>query len=182
MSEPTILGADDLYETGEGIFYTRQALPVVDQTIVNLLKHTARTTPRRRARLCAHPTPDAEHHDMLIVSHRDTYVTPHRHARKSETFIVLEGLVTALLFNVDGSLQETIKMGPASSGRPFFYRMPPLKFHSLSIESELIVFIESTKGPFRAEDVENAPWAPGPNAIAAGRDFIASILAKAHVA
>jgi cupin fold WbuC family metalloprotein len=119
---------------------------------------------------------------MLIVSHRDTYVAPHRHAHKSETFIVLEGLVTALLFSVDGSLQQTIKMGPASSGRAFFYRMPQLQFHSLSIESELIVFIESTKGPFRVEDVENAPWAPGPSATAAGREYIASILAKAQVA
>ena len=113
---------------------------------------------------------------MLIVSHRDTYVAPHRHPGKSETFVVLEGSVDIMLFGWNGVLQQTAKMGSLSSGRPFFYRMPPGQFHSLAIESELLVFIESTKGPFRAEETENAPWAPDPDDAAKGKNYIASVL------
>jgi len=173
------LRIDDLTEVQQGIYYTACPFPVVDATIIDLLKQAARSIPRRRARFCAHPSPDAEQHDMLIVSHCETYVAPHRHRDKSETLLILEGLVDVMLLDDQGALSEVIKMGPASSGRPFFYRMPPLQFHSLSIESELLVFVESTKGPFRLDDCENAAWAPGPDEAVRGRAFIASLLWRA---
>ena len=116
---------------------------------------------------------------MLIASHRDTYVTPHRHLSKSETFVVLEGLADIILFNSDGAVQEIVKMGPPSCGKPFFYRMPPRQFHSLSIDTELLVFLENTKGPFNLDDRENASWAPDYNDTESGRAYIASILSKA---
>jgi hypothetical protein len=45
----------------------------------------------------------------------------------------------------------------------------------LSIESEFLVFVEGTKGPFRSTDMENAAWAPAPEDFAAGRAFIESL-------
>lgn len=176
MSAATVIQASDLTEVGEGIYYSRHAIPLVDETVINVLKDAARTNSRRRARFCAHPSADAEQHDMLIVSHRETYVAPHRHFGKSESFLILEGVVTIMLFDEQGGLQKTIEMGPAASGKPFFYRMPPGQFHSLSIASELLIFVESTKGPFRAGESENAPWAPGPNDAADGKAYIAAAL------
>jgi hypothetical protein len=54
--------------------------------------------------------------------------------------------------------------------------MPPRQFHSLSIESELLVFLESTKGPFRLDESENAAWAPGPEDLVNGKAYIASVM------
>jgi cupin fold WbuC family metalloprotein len=176
MSMATIIKGSDLTEVAEGIYYGHHSIPLVSEGVIDILKKSARTNSRRRARFCAHPSPDADQHDMLIVSHRDTYVTPHRHHDKSETFVVLEGEVDIMLFDKEGSLEEIVKMGPLSSGRPFFYRMPPRQFHSLAIESELLVFIESTKGPFRAGEPENAAWAPGPDDAANGRTYIELVL------
>jgi hypothetical protein len=58
--------------------------------------------------------------------------------------------------------------------------MPPRQFHSLSIESELLVFLENTKGPFSLDDREHATWAPNYKDTKNGNAFIAAILQKAH--
>lgn len=167
----------DLREAGEGIFYSDRRFVLADGSIIDFLKDQAQSVPRRRARLCAHPSPDAEQHDMLIVSHRDTYVAPHRHMTKSESFLVLEGTGLVFMFDEDGTLTERIRMGPAQSGCPFFYRMPAGRFHSLWIESEVLVFVESTKGPFSPEETENAPWAPGPDEAVRGKDYLKALIA-----
>jgi cupin fold WbuC family metalloprotein len=178
MSLGTIIQPHDLSETGEGIYYSPHPLPFADRQLIDFLKQVASTTPRRRARFCAHPSANSDQHDMLIVSHRDTYIAPHRHFGKSETFTVLEGDVDIILFDEQGTVTELITMGAPSSGKPFFYRMPPGQFHALSIRSELLVFLESTKGPFRAADSENAPWAPGANEAAQGKAYIAAMMAQ----
>lgn len=48
-------------------------------------------------------------------------------------------------------------------------------FLSGSVERWVLVFAEATKGPFVKADMQNAPWAPGPNDTAAGRAFIAAL-------
>ena len=176
MSAATVVRADDLTEAGEGIYYSRHEIPLVDETVIDVLKHAARTNSKRRARFCAHPSAEARQHDMLIVGHRDTYVAPHRHFDKSESFLILEGSATIMLFDDQGGLEKTIAMGPAGSGKPFFYRMPSGQFHSLAIDSELLVFVESTVGPFRANESENGSWAPPPQDAVNGRAYIASVL------
>jgi cupin fold WbuC family metalloprotein len=147
-----------------------------DQSMIDFLKAAAWRTPSRRARLCAHPSPDAAQHDMLIVSLRSTYVAPHRHFTKSESFLVIEGLADAIIFDDAGDVTQHVPMGPAGSARTFFYRMPERTFHSLSIETEMLVFVESTRGPFRPEDSENASWAPFHTDVAAGRRYIRSLI------
>jgi cupin fold WbuC family metalloprotein len=165
----------DLREVAPGVFYGSKALVLVDRSIIEFLKEQARTNRMRRARICAHPDPDADQHDMLIASHRDTYVAPHRHLLKSESFLVIEGEADVLLFGQDGRLATRFTMGPCGSNHPFFYRMPAGQYHGLDIRSELVVFAESTKGPFRPEETENAAWAPAPHDTAAGRAFIAAL-------
>ena len=175
-----LIALDDLSEVADGIYYSRYPLPLVDAEVIAFLKQAALKSPLRRARFCAHLSPDAEQHDMLIVSHRDTYVTPHRHFNKSETFVLLEGAAEVILFDESGAVEKTIKLGTPASGRPFFYRMPPRQFHSLSIESEVVVFLENTKGPFSLGDREHAKWAPDYKDTENGKAFIATILQKAH--
>ena len=175
-----VVGLSDLKEVAEGVYYSPYPLPVVDATIIEFLKHVARTCSLRRARFCAHLSPEAEQHDMLIVVHRDSYVTPHRHLTKSETFVVLEGSADMILFDEGGAVEKVVRMGMPTSRLPFFYRMPPKQFHSLAIQSELLVFLENTKGPFSLDDREHASWAPAFNDTARGKAFIASAVQEAR--
>lgn len=169
-----VVNLSTLSEVAPGIFYTPHEFVLADDALIRFLKDKARSTPARRARLCAHPAPEADQHDMLIASHRDTYVAPHRHP-KSESFLVIEGEADLLLFEADGRLARRITMGPAKSGLPMFYRMPAGRYHSLAIRSEVLVFVESTRGPFSRQDMDEAPWAPPATDADMGRAYIAAL-------
>jgi cupin fold WbuC family metalloprotein len=170
--------ASDLNEVGPGIFYTAAPVVTADGGLVDFLKAAAIRVPSKRARLCAHPRPDAVQHDMLVVSHRDTYVPPHRHLSKTETMAVIEGEALAVLFEPEGGVESALPLGPLGSGRAFFYRMPERRYHSLLVNSDYIVFLESTLGPFRREDSEDAPWAPAGLDGDGGRLFNAALRAR----
>lgn len=168
-----------LREVSAGVFYTNAepgSLFLVDRNVITFLKAQAAASPTRRARICAHPNPQADQHDMLIASHHATYVAPHRHPSKSESFLVLEGLADVYLFNDDGSVEEVIPMGPLTSGRPFFYRMPARQFHAMTVASDTLIFVESTKGPFDERQTQYAAWAPGPDQVEEGRAYLAALL------
>lgn len=173
-----MLRAGNLSKVAPGIYYSDQPVVAADRWVVDFLKAAAQESPTRRSRLCLHPSADAVQHDMLIVSLRDTYVAPHRHLAKSETMLVIEGRAQAVLFNGTGGIAETMSMGSADSGLLFLYRMPAMTYHGLLIESDALVFVESTSGPFRPEDSENAPWAPAPDQLETGHRFAAELRAR----
>lgn len=168
---------DALREIHPGVFYTDDAFVLADCGLIAFLKQQASSTPLKRARLCAHPSAEADQHDMVIASHRETYVTPHRHMSKSESFMIVEGEADILLFSDDGALTDVIAMSHAGSGLPFYYRMPQGQYHSLRIRSEILVFVEASKGPFRKSDMEDAPFAPASFDAPAGRAWIATAIA-----
>src|ERR1700730_13360945 len=105
MSPVRLIGPHDLVEVGPGIYYSHYQLPMIDHGVVELLKDAARSIPRRRARFCAPTSPSPEQHDMLIASHRETYVAPHRHLDRSESFLIVEGSADILLFDERGGLE-----------------------------------------------------------------------------
>jgi len=118
------------------------------------------TNARKRARLCAHPGPDDRLHEMLIVLDRGTYIRPHRHAGKCESFHIIEGELDVVVFHDDGPVRDVIRMGPFGSGRAFYYRIMEPCYHSVLINSRYALFHETTNGPFNRTDTEFAPWSP----------------------
>jgi cupin fold WbuC family metalloprotein len=115
---------------------------------------------RRRARLCAHPQPSDPLHEMIIALARGTYIRPHRHAGKSESFHIIEGELAVVLFEEAGAIRDVIRMGPYQSGRVFFYRLMEPLFHTVLVNSARVLFHETTNGPFDPADTEFAPWSP----------------------
>src|SRR2546428_13766383 len=97
---------------------------------------------------------------MLIVHTFNTYVRPHKHVGKSESFHVIEGDVDVVIFADDGQVSDVIEMGSFQSGRPFFYRIADPLYHTLLIRSPVLVFHETTSGPFKREETVFAAWAP----------------------
>ena len=87
---------------------------------IQLLKERALRNPRQRIRVCAHKSTDDPLHEMLIVHTKDTYVRPHKHFKKSESFHVIEGIVDVIVFDETGKVVEVIEMGDYVSGRDFF--------------------------------------------------------------
>ena len=160
------------------VLYTDSAITVVAGTDVGLFKHQSALNQRRRIRLCTHGTPQDRLHEMLIVHERRAYVRPHKHPGKSESTHIIEGLVDVVLFDDAGRIERILKMGDYASGRPFYLRIDDPVFHTLIIRSDVLVFHETTNGPFERKDTLFAPWAPpddDPDGISA---FIAGLDAQ----
>src|SRR4051794_38519780 len=92
----------------EAAFGADEAIVRVARSEVEWLKGQVADTPRRRVRLCAHKSGADRLHEMLIVLDRATYVRPHRHCDKSESFHVIEGALSVLLFEDDGRVREVL--------------------------------------------------------------------------
>lgn len=119
---------------------------------------------RKRSRLCTHPTATDPLHEMLICLARGTYVRPHRHVGKSESFHIIEGELDVVLFHDDGTLREVIPMGPYQTNATFFYRLMEPCFHTVLVKTPRVLFHETTNGPFSASENDYPPWAPVENA------------------
>ena len=147
----------------EEVLYAADDVVKVDTNDIEELKQKARLNPRRRIRICTHKDVEDSIHEMLIVHEKSCYVHPHKHIGKTESFHIIEGSVDIILFDDDGQINKTIPMGDYASGRKFFYRLPPANYHTLLIQSDVLVFHEVTNGPFNPKNTLLAPWAPAEN-------------------
>lgn len=127
----------------------------VDEVVARALR-----SPRGRARLCAHPTLTDPLHEMVVALTRRTYVRPHRHPGKSESFHLISGRLTVMLFDDDGRPRDLISLAPYATGGPFYYRLPEPWFHTVVVHDEVAVIHETTNGPFDPGSTEFAAWAP----------------------
>jgi len=159
-------------QVNEEVLFTTRELTTVTSEDIAWLKAQATLTRRKRIRLCAHPDPAASVHEMLIVHPKDAYVRPHKHLDKDESLHLIEGMVTTVIFEDDGSIGDVIPMGEYGSGRPFYYRLVGSVYHTLLIGSAVVVFHEAIRGPFRKTDMVLAPWAPEEEDVPAVKDFL----------
>src|SRR5262245_27404782 len=113
--------------------------------VLALGRRTAES-PRRRSRLCAHRDPEERLHEMFICLQQDTYVRPHKHARKVESFHIVQGEVDVLIFNEEGLIQQVLSLGEFRSQKPFYYRLTVPAFHSVLPRTPLVFFHETTNG------------------------------------
>jgi cupin fold WbuC family metalloprotein len=178
MIDPADLPPGFRFTTPE-VIYTDRLFITAGPDEVTLLKRQAAVTPKRRCRLCAHPTPEAAQQEMLIAMQGDSYVRPHRHRGKSESLTVLEGVADAVLFDEMGAIRAVIHMTPYADGGQFFYRMPEGLYHGLVFRSPWFVYLETTAGPFDPARTEPAPWAPPETEVEAGRAYAAALTARA---
>jgi cupin fold WbuC family metalloprotein len=142
------------------VIYTEDQVVQVKSSDIQWLKKQAEDNLRKRARLCTHTNTEDLLHEMFIVHANDTYIRPHKHPSKSESFHVIEGMVDVVLFDENGMISGVIRMGEYSSGRTFYYRVSDLFYHTLLIRSDVLVFHEITNGPFDRADTIFAGWAP----------------------
>ena len=154
------------------VLYSKIPITTTDRSEIDLFKQLSSRNPRKRIRLCAHGSPDDRLHEMLIVHERSAYVRPHKHPGKTESTHIIEGLVDVVVFDDDGQIERVIHMGDYASGRTFYYRMAIPVFHTLIIRSDVLVFHETTNGPFDRSDTVFAPWAPAESDIAASNEFL----------
>ena len=182
----------ELTRVSPEVFVAKGGILSVGETEMALLKAATQETPRKRCRICLHPTPlargllrcriclhpsaEAPLHEMIIAHCRGTYVRPHRHRGKSESFHLIEGRLTVVLFDDAGKEVRRVPMAPPGQGRNCLYRLQDCFYHTVLFEDDIVVFHEVTDGPFVREETEFAPWAPTEDDLPGQRDFMAKVM------
>lgn len=168
-----------LLKVNEEVFVAEDPIVRFGDPEIEFLKRQAQANPRKRARICAHKTNDDALHEMVIAISAASYIHPHRHLGKSESFHIVEGEVDVVVFDDAGGIVDVIELGAAGSGRKFYYRLSESAFHTLLIRSDFLVVHEVTNGPFARDKTVLAPFAPSEDQAGAARDYMTLVAERA---
>jgi cupin fold WbuC family metalloprotein len=152
-----------LVQKSPEVFLAEGPIAAVGQVEIAMLKAAVQASPKRRARINAHPDGEDTLHEMIIAIDASSYIRPHKHPGKSEAFHIVEGEVDIVVFNDNGEIDRVVELGAPGGGRSFYYRMSNAFFHTLIIRSDLLVVHEITNGPFRPAATVFADFAPEDN-------------------
>ncbi len=165
----------EIRKVQDGVWETVGALATIGPGQVAFLKEQASNAPLKRARICAHRSADASIHEMIIALDRATYIRPHQHIGKSESFHLIEGDADAVFFDDDGEVTEVVRM---AAGHTVYYHLDEARFHMQIVRSKHLVFHEVTRGPYRREETVFAEWSPADDAAAERDAFLADVEAR----
>jgi cupin fold WbuC family metalloprotein len=124
------------------------------------LKRAALDSPLGRSRVCVHVDDAATVQEMILAMRQDVLFRPHRHLKKTESFHMIEGALDIVVFDLDGTPTRAIQLSTIGSGKPFYYRLNESLFHAVLPRTPLVVFHETTTGPFAKNDAQFTDWAP----------------------
>jgi len=167
----------DLERLNDQVLVTRSEVTEIGPAEIERVKGMALANPEGRARICAHPSADDALHEMLIVLVSGRYVRPHAHRAKSESFHMIEGAVTIVLFDERGEIARLVDLS-AEKGGTFYYRLAVPTFHTVIAHGAMAVFHETTNGPFKPEDTIFPAWAPDGRDPARAASFHEKLLGR----
>ena len=148
----------------EEVEFNSEELFFLDRISIEQLKKNALQSKTKKYRTCIHFSETDMVHEMVIVHARNTYVRPHKHLTRIESLQIIEGKAAVTIFDDKGEISKIVSLGDIQSGLPFFYCFRRQVFHTLVVESEFLVFKETTSGPFSKSDTIYPIWAPiGPS-------------------
>lgn len=134
-------------------------MKLITEELLDTVTAQAKENPRLRMNYNFHATMDAPIHRLLNALEPGTYLPPHRHTDKEETYLVLRGRLSAFFYDEEGNVTEKVCLNP-SEGK-YGLEIPPCTWHSIiALESGTVIF-EIKKGPYQPLPPEDfAPWAP----------------------
>ncbi|HLD79076.1 MAG TPA: WbuC family cupin fold metalloprotein [Candidatus Nanoarchaeia archaeon] len=147
-------------EYNKEVYYPKDKIVQIGKAELEVCKLKAEQNERKRSRICAHTDKNDTVHEMLIALGKETYIRPHKHLQKPESFHVIEGSAKVIIFDEQGKIKEVVEMGDYQSHQQCYYRLNGALYHTVIITSPYFVFHETTKGPFEKEETIFASWSP----------------------
>tara|TARA_S200000501_G_C20716228_1_gene696365 strand:- start:119 stop:640 length:522 start_codon:yes stop_codon:yes gene_type:complete len=139
------------------VFIATDEIVHLSNEAITFIKERALESSRGRSRICLHKEDTDNLHEMLIAISKESYIRPHRHKNKSESFHLIDGEADVVIFSEEGEIKQVINL---SSSTNFFYRLDTPNYHTLLIHSPLLVIHEITNGPFDALESDFASFSP----------------------
>lgn len=146
-------------------------MKLITTDLLDAVTEQAKQSERLRMNYNLHETLDAPIHRMLNALEPGTYLPPHRHLAKEETYLLLRGSLTTYFFDDAGRVIEEVLLDPLK-GR-YGLEIPAGVWHTIVAHESGTVIFEIKQGPYQPLGVnELAPWAPLP----ADKDNVAKFL------
>ncbi len=133
---------------------------LINTALIGKVKAKAIESPRKRMNHNFHEL-DETYQRFLNILCKGTYVRPHRHTNppKAETFLILEGKISFLIFSDEGEIIESHIL--QADGNNYGIDILPGVWHSLVCISDTAVCFEGKHGPYNPpNDKDFASWAP----------------------
>jgi cupin fold WbuC family metalloprotein len=147
-------------QVSDEVFLAIDDIVRFDRRAIDFIKAKALSNPRGRARICAHKSSQDSLHEMLIAIQSNSYIRPHRHHNKIESFHLIEGRADIVIFDDEGTITDVVKL---SADHNFYYRLNTPRYHTLIIHSPVLVIHEITNGPFDVAASDFATFSPADN-------------------
>ena len=144
----------------QNVFHNERGYAEVGSEWVERLKSVALQSQLRRARLCLHRSDEDLLHEMIIALAHDCIFRPHKHTGKSESYPMIEGRMVFIMFSDDGAPTHAAQLAPPGQGGKICFRMSEPIYHAVLPLDDVVVYQETTTGPFKKGDATVAPWAP----------------------
>ena len=164
----------------KSVIHNKKNLLYFNNNIVKELKAMAIKSLKKKSRICCHIDIKDKTHEMIIVLMKDSYVRPHIHpSNKSESYMVISGKMSVLIFDNHGKIKKIINLGNCSSGKNFYYRTSKGYWHMPLATSKYCVYHETYSGPFvKNKDVKYASWAPDESDLFKAQSYIKNLKKK----
>lgn len=146
-----------LTRINDEVYVAAEEIIRLDRRAVDFVRDRALRNPRGRARICAHRDAGDSLHEMLIGIAAASYVRPHRHHGKIESFHLVEGSAEVVILSREGGVEDVVELGTEAN---FYYRLDTPRYHTLLLKSPVLVIHETTNGPFDPTQTDWAPFAP----------------------
>lgn len=162
---------DNIYRpSGKNYLYVNDnRILKMDSSYISYLKSLAQKDMEGKCTMCLHNDIRAHLHEMINIYPKDTYVRPHSHPFKSETKIIIEGKLLAVVFDDAGEIIDKFVM---EKDGVFTFRMEKGVIHT-NIPLTDVVFHEIIEGPFVGKDDSIFPvWAPVQDNIDVVKDYM----------
>jgi cupin fold WbuC family metalloprotein len=167
-----------LLQKSSEVFLAEGPIAAIGVAEIEVLKSALAKSPKGRVRINAHLDDDDRLHEMFIAFRPDSYLQPHMHPSKTESFHIVYGAVDIVVFEEDGRIRQVVPLGAGNPKRAFFYRMSKPFYHTLVIRSDLLVIHEITNGPFQPSETVYASFAPAASDAAAVAAYQAALVKK----
>ncbi len=148
----------------------------INAELIDRIIDQARNSPRLRMNYNFHPELSDPVQRLLNALEPWTYIRPHKHTTKEESFVLLRGKLLAVVFNDDGTIRDHAVLSQTTGilGCEFEEN----SFHMLTALETGSVVYEIKEGPFVPHTAgSSAPWSPEEGTPEA-KEFLAKVFAE----
>lgn len=139
-------------------------MKLITEELLDSVTSRAIENSRLRMNYNFHTSMDEPIHRMLNALEPGTYLPPHRHSDKEETYLVLRGSLWVFFYDELGNVTEKVRLNPSEGN--YGLEIPPGTWHSIIVLESGTVIFELKKGPYQPLSPEDvASWAPASSDI-----------------